>query len=145
MSATVVLGKDEQKKLERFAKLDRKKTEELAVVAIDQYLKWREDDKQSFSKSHQLPTDVAEKSIVVLINPEQHDKLRKYAFKDITTIGKILQHAVSRYLEKRSSARNACPHCESKNLEVRNHSFMWHDGDIYCEDCGTYVRDFDAG
>lgn len=38
-----------------------------------------------------------------------------------------------------------CPKCGSTNHEVRNHSLMWHDGDIYCLDCGAYIRMFDAG
>lgn len=41
--------------------------------------------------------------------------------------------------------RRTCPVCLSKNLEVRNYDMAWHDGDIYCKDCGTYVRRFDAG
>ena len=39
----------------------------------------------------------------------------------------------------------ACGRCHSKNLQVENHSGMWHDGDIVCQDCGGYVRMFDAG
>ena len=40
-----------------------------------------------------------------------------------------------------------CPKCgsESKDHEVRNHDLMWHDGDVHCLKCGTYVRTFDAG
>ena len=39
----------------------------------------------------------------------------------------------------------ACPKCGSKKFEVRNYDMMWHDGDVHCADCGTYVRMYDAG
>jgi hypothetical protein len=40
-----------------------------------------------------------------------------------------------------------CPKCDAppSEHEVRNHSLMWHDGDVHCKKCGTYVRDYDAG
>ncbi len=38
-----------------------------------------------------------------------------------------------------------CPSCGGTNFEVRNHSLIWHDGDVYCKDCGAYVRSYDAG
>lgn len=40
-----------------------------------------------------------------------------------------------------------CPKCNSSpsEHEVRNHSLMWHDGDVYCTKCGAYVRAYDAG
>ncbi len=40
-----------------------------------------------------------------------------------------------------------CPKCGSppSEHEVRNHSLMWHDGDVYCTKCGAYVRMYDAG
>jgi len=38
-----------------------------------------------------------------------------------------------------------CPDCGGVNFEVRNHDFMWHDGDIWCVDCNIYVRSYDAG
>lgn len=38
-----------------------------------------------------------------------------------------------------------CGRCHSHNITVENHSLMWHDGDIVCQDCGGYVRMFDAG
>lgn len=41
-------------------------------------------------------------------------------------------------------AYNTCADCGSTKLEVRNHSAMWGDGDIYCEN-GHYVRMFDSG
>lgn len=34
-----------------------------------------------------------------------------------------------------------CP----KFQEVKNHSLMWHDGDIFCTLCDTFIREFDAG
>lgn len=39
-----------------------------------------------------------------------------------------------------------CPNCgaESKFHEVRDYSAMWHDGDVYCLKCGSYVRRYDA-
>lgn len=40
-----------------------------------------------------------------------------------------------------------CPNCDSppENHEIRNYSMMWHEGDIHCKLCGTYVRMYDAG
>lgn len=40
-----------------------------------------------------------------------------------------------------------CPKCDSgpQDHEVRNYDMMWHDGDVYCVKCGTYVRSYDAG
>jgi uncharacterized Zn finger protein (UPF0148 family) len=40
-----------------------------------------------------------------------------------------------------------CPKCGSppSEHEVRNHSLMWHDGDVHCTKCGAYVRSYDAG
>jgi hypothetical protein len=40
-----------------------------------------------------------------------------------------------------------CPKCGScpKHHEVRNYSMMWHEGDIHCNICESYVRLFDAG
>lgn len=38
-----------------------------------------------------------------------------------------------------------CGRCHSSNKKVENYSMMWHDGDIVCQDCGGYVRMFDAG
>lgn len=40
---------------------------------------------------------------------------------------------------------NACPACSSQNTSVKNLNEVWRDGDITCDDCGTYVRDYDAG
>ena len=39
-----------------------------------------------------------------------------------------------------------CPNCGAppSKFVVRNHSLMWHDGDVYCE-CGQYIRPYDAG
>lgn len=41
--------------------------------------------------------------------------------------------------------RNTCPQCGSEHVAVENHDAMWHDGDIVCQDCRTYVRMYDAG
>lgn len=40
-----------------------------------------------------------------------------------------------------------CPTCNSPPSahELRNYNFSFHDGDIHCSLCGTYVRDYDAG
>ena len=40
-----------------------------------------------------------------------------------------------------------CPKCDSSpdHREMRNYSITWHDGDIHCTICGTFVRSFDAG
>lgn len=40
-----------------------------------------------------------------------------------------------------------CPNCNAspKDQEVRNYDMMWHDGDVYCTKCDTYIRGYDAG
>ena len=40
-----------------------------------------------------------------------------------------------------------CPKCDSPPSlhELRNYNMMWHDGDIYCVKCNTFVRNYDAG
>ena len=40
-----------------------------------------------------------------------------------------------------------CPKCNAppSKQEIRNYSMMWHDGDVYCSVCNTYVRRYDAG
>jgi hypothetical protein len=40
-----------------------------------------------------------------------------------------------------------CPKCgaDPSKHEVRNYSMMWHEGDVYCLMCNTFVRSFDAG
>lgn len=40
-----------------------------------------------------------------------------------------------------------CPKCDSppNRHELRNHSLMWHDGDVFCLECDTRVRTWDAG
>lgn len=42
------------------------------------------------------------------------------------------------------AGRSRCIECGSEALTVRNHSMMWHDGDVYCPN-GHYVRMYDAG
>lgn len=40
-----------------------------------------------------------------------------------------------------------CPECGSppSDHEVRNYDMMWHEGDIHCSKCNTFVRYYDAG
>ena len=39
-----------------------------------------------------------------------------------------------------------CPKCKSTDhLQVRDYSAMWHDGEVWCEYCNIYVREYDAG
>ena len=46
-----------------------------------------------------------------------------------------------------SELSNNCPKCDSlpSEHEVREYDMMWHDGDVYCRKCGSYVRMYDAG
>ena len=42
--------------------------------------------------------------------------------------------------------QNYCMKCEtSGKAEVRNHSAIWGDGDVYCSNCGAYIRMWDSG
>ena len=40
-----------------------------------------------------------------------------------------------------------CPKCGSlpENHSVKNYDPVWRDGDVHCNICGSYVRDYDAG
>jgi hypothetical protein len=40
-----------------------------------------------------------------------------------------------------------CPKCgaDPDHQEIRNYNMAFHDGDIHCTKCGTYVRAYDAG
>jgi hypothetical protein len=40
-----------------------------------------------------------------------------------------------------------CPKCgaPSSEHEVQNYDPMRQEGDVYCEHCGAYVREYDAG
>jgi len=40
-----------------------------------------------------------------------------------------------------------CPECNSapSNHRLENYSAMWHEGDVYCNQCNSFVRDWDAG
>lgn len=40
-----------------------------------------------------------------------------------------------------------CPESKKERSEhvVKNYSMMWHDGDIHCAVCDTYIRMYDAG
>ena len=40
---------------------------------------------------------------------------------------------------------NTCPECGGTKLRLENYDMMWHDGDLVCEACDTYVRMWDAG
>lgn len=40
---------------------------------------------------------------------------------------------------------NTCPECGSENHRVENYSMAWHDGDVVCNNCDTYIRAYDAG
>lgn len=41
--------------------------------------------------------------------------------------------------------RNRCPKCGGTECHVENYDMTWHDGDVVCNACDTYVRGFDAG
>ena len=42
--------------------------------------------------------------------------------------------------------REVCPECLENGVGVlENYDPMWHDGDINCKQCGTYIRMYDAG
>lgn len=44
------------------------------------------------------------------------------------------------------SLMNVCPDCLENEVGVlENYDPMWHDGDINCKQCGTYIRMYDAG
>ncbi len=40
-----------------------------------------------------------------------------------------------------------CPKCDSSpdKHKVENYDMIWHDGDVVCTECGTKVRNYDAG
>lgn len=40
---------------------------------------------------------------------------------------------------------NTCSECGASDNRMENYSMMWHEGDIVCNKCDTWVRGFDAG
>lgn len=40
---------------------------------------------------------------------------------------------------------NACPECGGTDTRMENYSMMWHDADVVCQACDTYIRMWDAG
>lgn len=40
---------------------------------------------------------------------------------------------------------NRCPECASDNTSCHNYNSIWNDGNLVCDDCGTFVRIWDAG
>lgn len=41
--------------------------------------------------------------------------------------------------------RNTCPECGSEKTEVTSYDPIWQDGHLTCQECGTFVRHYDAG
>lgn len=39
---------------------------------------------------------------------------------------------------------NVCVKCGSQNTSVKNFDQRWRDGDITCDDCGEFIRYYDA-
>jgi len=39
--------------------------------------------------------------------------------------------------------RDTCKKCGSKDLEMKNFNQIWRDADLYCRDCGAFVRVWD--
>lgn len=37
-----------------------------------------------------------------------------------------------------------CPHCLSDNLIIADYDPVWNEGEIWCNDCGEYIRLFDG-
>jgi formate dehydrogenase maturation protein FdhE len=35
---------------------------------------------------------------------------------------------------------DACPACGSLNVTIKDYGDPWRDGEVTCDDCGTYVR-----
>lgn len=40
---------------------------------------------------------------------------------------------------------NTCPECGGTDTRMENYSAMWHEADIVCNKCHTFVRSWDAG
>jgi len=40
---------------------------------------------------------------------------------------------------------NTCPECGGTELRMENYDMMWHEADLVCQACDTYVRMWDAG
>ncbi len=45
------------------------------------------------------------------------------------------------------SDKHHCPNCNAspKKFELRDYSLVWHDGEIWCTACETFIRHWDAG
>lgn len=44
-----------------------------------------------------------------------------------------------------SGQDDTCPKCGCKKIKLKNYSMMWHDGDVHCAKCDTFIRFWDAG
>lgn len=40
---------------------------------------------------------------------------------------------------------NTCPECSGTKTRMENYDMMWHEADIVCDGCDTYIRMWDAG
>lgn len=70
-------------------------------------------------------------------------KIMEHSLEKDTTVCTVCNvcHKPDTYTWQHCPKCGACPEYQ----EVRNHSLMWHDGDIHCTKCETFVRSFDAG
>lgn len=77
---------------------------------------------------------------------EREPSHRKHTAHQIETdIGKLVSAAESAAREV--GPWTDCPNCEAppQRQSVRNYDPIWMDGDVYCNDCGGFVRYWDAG
>lgn len=77
-------------------------------------------------------------SALNVLEKETYQKLNDWGlvYKD-STYGDAFQ--------KWQTLRNSCPECHSDKVTLLNYDMKWHNGDIVCSLCGTYVRGYDAG
>lgn len=47
--------------------------------------------------------------------------------------------------EQRERILEKVKNCKHENRVVKNYDPVWRDGDVHCEDCGVYIRMYDAG
>ena len=89
-------------------------------------------------------------------NQAKHDELESKLYKTFTTVeeklhesidyGEVLKHhSYKKARAQWSVIRNQCPECGSDDSTVVDYDPMWHDGDVVCNRCNTYIRAWDAG
>jgi hypothetical protein len=149
--ACLELAKEEAKDFELFSRKDGRTYDALARDAINFHAEWMNAPQKCVcvtSRKPDHPRETGGKNVVFLIplGNSYYYKLR--ALSELTELSLLLvfSHVVGWYIKmRRAAAYSSKCLCGSEKFTIKNHSLIWHDGDVHCQQCGMYIRDFDAG